>query len=696
MRLQELKGIGPKTEKLFQKVGVRSAEDLIRYYPVNYDEYLPPVSIWEAVPGGKMAVRGTIVSGLAMRRTERVTVLTTEIADQTGRMKLVFFNAPYLTGTLKRGSTYIFRGNVTRRGSVLEMEHPDIIGQGRYEELQNTLVSVYGLTKGLTGKAVAKAVREAFAALAGDGQTPRFLMEYLPDSLVHLHGLMDEEAAVKAVHFPKSREELGRARDRLVFDEFFLFVLAMRHLRMLESDAENAFPMKKTWAAEDVIEHLPYRLTGAQMRVWREIERDLAGERLMSRLLQGDVGSGKTVIAFLAMVMAADNGYQSALMAPTDVLARQHYEKLCRLKKDCGIDCIRPVLLTGSVTAAERREALASIRSGEANAIIGTHALIQSSVAYQSLALVITDEQHRFGVRQRKLFGEKAEQQEGAAKGIPNAMVMSATPIPRTLGVIIYGDLDVSVIDERPARRLPIKNAVVDESYREAAWRFIDREVKAGRQAYVICPMIEPAEGMNVASVTEEIRTIRKRFPDIPAAVLNGRMKPEEKNRVMQDFLERRVMILVSTTVVEVGVDVPNATVMLIENAERFGLATLHQLRGRVGRGEFQSYCIFMAGMQTDAIRERLDILKSSDDGFEIAEKDFELRGPGDLLGIRQSGDALFKIADVNRDRGMLKLAGETAAALMADDPELIHEENRPLRERMDAYMAENERNIVL
>ena len=565
MRLQELKGIGPKTEKLFEKVGVTSAEDLIRYYPVHYDEYLPPVPIAEAVPGGKTAIRGTIVTGPAMRRTARVMVLATEIADETGKMKLVFFNAPYLAGTLKRGSTYIFRGNVTKRGNFLEMEHPEIIGQGRYEEMQNTLVPVYSLTKGLTGKTVAKAVREAFAALSKGGEGPRLSGEYLPDSLVHLHGLMDEETAVRAVHFPENREELGQARDRLVFDEFFLFVLAMRHLRMLEAETENAFPMKKTWAADEVIEKLPYQLTGAQMRVWREIERDLAGEKLMSRLLQGDVGSGKT--------------------------------------ESCGIACIRPVLLTGSVRAAERREALAAIRSGEANAVIGTHALIQISVAYQSLALVITDEQHRFGVRQRKLFGEKAEQQEGTARGIPNAMVMSATPIPRTLGVIIYGDLDVSVIDERPARRLPIKNAVVDESYREAAWRFIDREVKAGRQAYVICPMIEPAEGMNIASVTEEIRTIRKRFPDIPAAVLNGRMKPEEKNKVMQDFLERRVMILVSTTVVEVGVDVPNATVMLIENAERFGLATLHQLRGRVGRGQYQSYCIFMAGMQTDEIR---------------------------------------------------------------------------------------------
>ncbi len=696
MRLQELKGIGPKTEKLFQKVGVMSAEDLIRYYPVHYDEYLPPVPIGETAPGAKMAVRGTVVAGPAMRRTARVTVLTAEIADRTGKMKLVFFNAPYLAGTLKRGSTYIFRGIVTRRGNFPEMEHPEIIGQGRYEEIENTLVPVYSLTKGLTGKTVAKAVREAFAALSKNGEAPGLSGEYLPESLVHLHGLLDEKTAVRAVHFPENREELGRARERLAFDEFFLFVLAMRQLRMLESEAENAFPMKKTWAADELIEKLPYQLTGAQMRVWREIERDLAGKKLMSRLLQGDVGSGKTIIAFLAMVMAADNGYQSALMAPTEVLARQHYEKLCHLKETCGIACIHPVLLTGSVRAAERRDVLERIRSGAANAVIGTHALIQSAVMYQSLALVITDEQHRFGVRQRKMFGEKAAGQEGTAQGIPNAMVMSATPIPRTLGVIMYGDLDVSVLDERPARRLPIRNAVVDETFREAAWRFIEREIRTGRQAYVICPMIEPGEGMPIASVTEEIQTIRKRFPDIPAAELNGRMKPVEKNRVMQDFLEGRVKILVSTTVVEVGVDVPNATVMLIENAERFGLATLHQLRGRVGRGQFQSYCIFMAGVQTDEIRERLDILRSSDDGFKIAEKDFELRGPGDLLGVRQSGDALFKIADVNRDRRALKLAGETAAAVMADDPELIHEEDRPLREKLEAYMSENERNIVL
>ena len=682
MKLTDIKGIGPKTEELMNRLGIFTPEDLVRYYPVGYDAYEPPVAISDAPVGGKCAVRGTIASPPVMRHFRKVTILTAEIRDPSGHLRLTWYNAPFLSGMLRQGSSYIFRGSVQLRKGVQVMEHPEILTEEKYAALEKTLVPVYSLTKGLSGKLIAKTVREAMRA---DLST---MNEFMPESLMHLLGLMDEAEAVRAIHFPENAEIFEQARRRLVFDEFFLFVLAVRTLKAKDEEEKNAFPMKKTWECEEVIDGLPYTLTGAQMRVWREIESDLSGDRLMSRLIQGDVGSGKTIIAFLAMTETCANGYQSAMMAPTEVLARQHYDKLMRLKESMHLDFLHPALLTGSTAAAARREICAGLESGSVNAVIGTHALFQEAVRYRNLALVVTDEQHRFGVRQRQAMTEKGSR--------PHTLVMSATPIPRTLGVIYYGDLDISVIDERPARRLPIKNAVVDPSYREKAIRFMDRQIGEGRQVYVICPMIEDAEELDLANVTEETAALRKALPERRTAMLHGRMKAAEKNAVMEDFLSGKTDILVSTTVIEVGVDVPNATVMLIENAERFGLAQLHQLRGRVGRGNLQSYCIFMAGQQSDSIRERLEILRDSDDGFVIAEKDFQMRGPGDLLGIRQSGDAMFRIADVTKDAQILKLAGETAASVCEDDPALLSEEHILLKKSLDAYLRANNRNIVL
>ena len=394
------------------------------------------------------------------------------------------------------------------------------------------------------------------------------------------------------------------------------------------------------------------------------------------------------MLAFLALVMAAHNGYQGALMVPTEVLARQHYEKFVSLTESIQELAVRPVLLTGSLKAAERRKALGEIRTGEANVVIGTHALIQDAVGYHDLALVITDEQHRFGVYQRRALTEKGR--------TPHMLVMSATPIPRTLGVIYYGDLDISLVDERPAARLPIKNCVVDESWRANAMRFLEKELLAGHQVYVVCPMIEENEEIHAENVIDRTKELKKIFPDFSVAMLHGRMKPEEKNRIMTSFAAGEIRILVSTTVIEVGVDVPNATVMMIENAERFGLATLHQLRGRVGRGDAQSYCIFMAGQMTEEIGERLSVLNRSNDGFRIAEKDFELRGPGDLLGIRQSGEAYFKAADPVRDRDMLKAAGELAAVIMQDDPMLTGEEYAVLREKIRKYISDSQGQVIL
>ena len=681
MELTKIKGIGPKTEKLFNKLGVFTCEDLIRYYPVHYDAYMPPCSAGNVIVGAKCAVFGTIAKAVVVRPTGRVTISTTEIDDPTGRIRLTWYNAPYIRTVLKRGAVYVFRGTVSQKGGVKIMEHPEIFTPARYSEKLETLNPVYGLTKGLSNNAVSKAVKAAFELIGPEA-------EYLPEQICRMNDLTDESLAARTVHFPGNEKDLFAARKRIAFDEFFFFIMALRKMKDAEGDIPNGHPMKRCWATEDIIDNLPYRLTGAQMRVWQEIEDDLAGKKLMSRLVQGDVGSGKTIIAFLAMVMCAENGYQSALMAPTEVLARQHFEKFEKMCQSSGNEKLRPILLTGSLKAKEKREVQQKIRAGEANIIIGTHALIQEAVEYSDLALVITDEQHRFGVDQRKAL----------AGGIspPHRMVMSATPIPRTLGVIYYGDLDISIIDELPARRLPIKNCVVDNSWRDKAMRFIKREVDAGHQAYIICPMIEASEGLDVENVIDYTKKLKKEFPEYGIAMLHGRMKPAEKNKIMEDFADRKIQILVSTTVVEVGVDVPNATVIMIENAERFGLAALHQLRGRVGRGDAQSYAIFMSGQESADIRQRLDILNRSNDGFEIAEKDFELRGPGDLLGIRQSGDALFDVADLLRDRDVLAKAGEIAAVIMHDDPAQISETYSVLRTRLNAYMSKESVNLIL
>lgn len=705
MKLTEIKGIGPKTEALFEKVGINSVEDLIRDYPAGYDAFEAPVAAGAAVPGAKEAVRLTVTRPPVLRSTKNMTVLALDGADLTGKIRLVWFNQPYLAGKLKRGATFIFRGIISENGNSLQMEQPALYAEGEYEKLSGTLRPVYSLTRGLSNKTVTRAAEEALR-IAAAGKLQGF-SEYLPEEMRCENGLEREMEALHDIHFPKDEDALFRARKRLVFDEFFLFALSVKRLKKLRDGEGISFQMKESARTDRAVENLPYRLTGAQARVWGEVRGGLMGETAMHRLIQGDVGSGKTVIAFLAMSLIAENGYQSAIMAPTEVLARQHYEKLVRFRDELGLSFIHPVLLVGSLRTAERRAALAALADGRANAAVGTQALIQDTAVCRELALVITDEQHRFGVNERRALEEKnaaAGAEEKEADGfrnksrarVPHSLAMSATPIPRTLGVILYADLDISMIDERPERRLPIKSAVVDESWRQAAMKFIKKEVAAGRQCYVICPMIEPSDALPVANVRDEVRSLIKVFPEFRIEGLSGRMKPDEKNAVMEAFAEGKTQILVSTTVVEVGVDVPNATVMLIENAERFGLAALHQLRGRVGRGEHQSYCIFMAGQKSETIRERLEILGKTSDGFAIAEKDFEMRGPGDLLGIRQSGDAHFRLADVSRDRGILLAAGKAADAIVQRDPELEDEENEPLRKALENYIGRNERNLTL
>lgn len=678
--LRELKGVGEKTEKLFQKIGITTAEELLRYYPRTYDIYEEPVEIASAEEDKTVSIRATIATGIYINQIRNLQVLTTTVTDASGRLPVAWFNAPYLRGTLKKGSVFILRGKIIRKKGRPQMEHPEIFTPAAYEEIIHSMQPVYGLTKGLSNKMITKLVHQILDTRPLHG-------EYLPEEIRERYQLADANYAIRTIHFPKNMQELLTARKRLVFDEFLLFVLAIQLLKEKTEEAPNTFPMKPVWTTEEIIEGLPYDLTGAQKNVWHEIERDLSGHKLMSRLVQGDVGSGKTVIAFLAMILSAENGFQSALMVPTEVLANQHYEGFLRLMEEQNIASCHPVLLTGSTTARQKREIYQKIADGEVNVIIGTHALIQEKVEYKNLGLVITDEQHRFGVRQREALTTRGNP--------PHVLVMSATPIPRTLAIILYGDLDISIIDELPAKRLPIKNCVVGTSYRPKAYSFIEKQVQMGRQAYVICPMVEESEGLEAENVTDYARKLQEILPgEIKVEILHGKMKPKEKNRIMEAFASGEIQVLVSTTVVEVGVNVPNATVMMVENAERFGLAQLHQLRGRVGRGEHQSYCIFIQGNNEENTSKRLKILNESNDGFYIAGEDLKLRGPGDLFGIRQSGLMEFKIGDIYNDAGILKNASEAAGEILALDFDLILPQHKALKEHLKGYMSEELENL--
>ena len=680
--LRTLKGVGEKTEKLFAKIGVTDMESLLSYYPRNYDAYEEPVEIQSLEEGAIVAISATIITGVYVNQVRNLQVITTTAADLTGKIAVTWFNAPYLRSTIRKGSRFILRGRIARKQGKLQMEHPEIFTPAAYEEILHSLQPIYGLTSGLSNKTIVKLIHQVL-------NEQNLQAEYLADEYKEKYHLADRNFALPAIHFPKNMQELLSARRRLVFDEFLLFILAVQMLKEKTEEAPNAFPMHPVWTTEQIIENLPYDLTKAQLNVWHEIERDLSGQALMSRLIQGDVGSGKTILAFLAMIMTAENGYQAVLMAPTEVLARQHFQAMEKLLQEQQIDFCHPILLTGSDTAKEKREKYALIASKEANLVIGTHALIQEKVQYNNLGLVITDEQHRFGVKQREALTTMGNP--------PNVLVMSATPIPRTLAIIIYGDLDISVIDELPAQRLPIKNCVVDTSYRSKAYSFMAKQISQGRQVYVICPMVEESEGMDGENVLDYTMKLRNVFPpEIKVAALHGKMKAKEKNAIMEAFAAGEIQILVSTTVVEVGVNVPNATVMMVENAERFGLAQLHQLRGRVGRGEYQSYCIFMQGSDAKETSKRLEILRKSNDGFYIAGEDLKLRGPGDLFGIRQSGLLEFKLGDIYQDADILKAASETAADILSLDEDLSLPQNQELQRKLSEYMKEDLQNLGL
>lgn len=671
----ELKGVGEKTQKLFQKLDIETVGDLLTAYPRDYEIFEEPVKISRLTPGETCAVYAAVAGIPNEKRVRKLSILNVNISDGTGSMLLTFFNMPFLKKVLKQGGFYVFRGTVQSRGNHRLMEQPRIFSLEDYRSQTNCLIPKYSLTKGLTNQAFRKAVRQALANYS-------FEEEYYSADILEKYGLMNEKSATETIHFPGDMDSLAAARKRLVFDEFFSFLFLLRQNKRFSEGLQNHYQMFETADTVRFLEQLPFPLTRAQKKVWQEIRDDLSGPYCMNRLIQGDVGSGKTILAVLALLMVAANGFQGALMAPTEVLAMQHYETICGYVKQFGI-AFKPVLLVGSMTAKEKREVYEQVASGDANLIIGTHALIQSKVTYKSLALVVTDEQHRFGVHQREALAEKGE--------TPHILVMSATPIPRTLAIILYGDLHISVIDELPANRLPIKNCVVNTSYRPKAYQFIAGQVGEGRQVYVICPQVEEGEMEDLENVVDYTEKLKNALPaNIQIAYLHGKMRPADKNRIMEEFAAHSIDVLVSTTVIEVGINVPNATVMMVENAERFGLAQLHQLRGRVGRGQYQSYCIFVSAQEKKETMERLQILNKSNDGFYIASEDLKLRGPGDMFGIRQSGEFSFRMGDIYTDAAVLQQASEAIDMLLCSDPDLQSPEHENLRQHLKSVAANN------
>ena len=646
----ELNGIGPKTEKIIQKLGVYTISDMLLAFPRDYKRLADISCLCDAVEGKEYAFRVKLLKEPITKNTRNLQVTIAVVADQTASMQAVWFRMPYIKNQLKAMGEFVILGRVSAKNHMLEIEQPVILKEVDYEAMRETLQPVYSLTKGISSKQYSKFVRIALDMLDAD-------LEYLPQDMRQRAELIDYKQALQQIHFPKDLEQLTQARRRLVFDEFFLFILQMQRFKEKSADNPNEFIVKEDGFLEGIIAKLPFQLTMAQSKVLAEMKADVAGTTAMQRLLQGDVGSGKTILAFLMMVQMAHMGYQSAIMAPTEVLARQHYETFMGWMESFGLD-FPVILLTGSLTQKQKKDAYERILLYPDALIIGTHALIQEKVAYKNLALVVTDEQHRFGVRQRETFMQKGISQ-------PHVLVMSATPIPRTLAIILYGDLDISIVDELPANRLPIKNCVVKENLRKKSWDFIKSEIAAGHQAYVICPLVEENEELELEDVISYTTKLTEYDPSIKAACLYGKMKQDEKNRIMETYLAGDIQVLVSTTVIEVGVNVPNATVMMIENAERFGLAQLHQLRGRVGRGNAQSYCIMINTSNGKEAQERLEILNHSNDGFFIASKDLKMRGPGDFFGIRQSGLMEFKIADVFQDAQVLSLASLEAKAYL-------------------------------
>lgn len=665
IQLTELKGIGSQRAELFFKNGVENVMDLITYFPRTYLDERSRTPISNIQVGEDVVIRARLISEPRNFHKGKWTITNARIADETGELAVVWFNQPYLIRNLVEGELYLFKGKIKRNYNRIQLTSPQV---QKAEEDMPGIVPVYPLGGGLTQKMVQAAVQQALGYLEEEADP-------LPPA--YRQNLMKESAALRAMHRPDSFKQQEEARHRLVFDELFVQQLALQKMKRNLHGEEKGFSIQSQPEKETAfLKQLPYELTDAQKKVWQEIKEDLQGERAMNRLVQGDVGCGKTLVALLAMYTAACNGYQAALMAPTEVLAKQHAQEAQKRLEPLGI---HTALLTGNVKGKERKQVLQGLADGTIQLVIGTHALISEPVIYQKLGLVITDEQHRFGVRQRIALADKSQ--------MPNVLVMTATPIPRTLAMILYGDMDISVINQMPPGRTPVQTFCVDQTYEKRLYAFMRKQVQNGNQVYVICPMVEEDEESELRSATEYAAFLQRViFPDLSIGLLHGQMKPAEKEAAMEAFSNGSTQILVSTTVVEVGVNVPNASLMVIENAERFGLAQLHQLRGRVGRGAAESYCVLVTDSKQTQTRKRMKIMVDSTDGFFIAEEDLRLRGAGDVFGLRQHGLPDFKLADLYHDVEILKEAQQLAQTVLQSDPDLKQLEHAGIARELEAF----------
>ena len=659
-----LKGVGPKTAERFEKLGILTLSDLLCHYPRRYLDFSKPCSIAEAPADTECVVKaevfakpgGRILPG--GRRMERITA-----GDDVSSLEITWFNNPYAAQKLELGQEYYFQGIVTGGMLRRQMVNPQVRTDAQVKS--SPFEAVYPQTEGLTSSAIAKCVRQLLPHA-------ELLPDPLPPEMLKKYRLLSKADAVRAIHCPTTEEEAFAARRRLIYEELLVLQLGIGRMKN-HGAASTGAPMKKA-DASPFWESLPFSPTGAQRRAVEEILADMSGETSMNRLLQGDVGSGKTLVAAAAIWACIRAGYQAALLAPTEILASQHAENLNRLLSSFGM---RVALLTGGMKAAARRTTLAAIRDDEADLIVGTHAILSEGVEFARLGLAVVDEQHRFGVRQRGLLAEKAAN--------PHLLVMSATPIPRTLGLLMYGDLDISILDELPPGRKPVKTRCITGKKRADLYGFLDREIGSGRQVYIVCPAIEDAGGSGLNAVKSYYEDIAKAYlPDRRVGLMHGKLKPKEKAEVMDDFKSGRLDALVSTTVIEVGVDVPNATVMVIENAERYGLSALHQLRGRVGRGAAESWCFLVSDNASESVQKRLKFLCSTSDGFAVAQYDLETRGPGDFFGSRQHGLPTLQIADLMNDTRTLHAAQSEAVALLAEDPLLERPEHALLARQVE------------
>jgi len=667
--LQYLKGVGPQRAKLLSRLGLETIEDGLFFVPSRHEDRSHLTPFGALGEGKAQSCSGTIVGISPPPRGNPRAPFAVTLRDGTGYLTAVWFNQPYLEKVLKRGQTLVLHGRVARfRNGPLQMQHPDfeIVEEGEDEALHTgRLVPIYGLTEGLTQRPLRRLIWRLVEEHAAG------VPEILPDAVRRRRALISLPVAVRAIHFPGSEAELSAARRRLVFDDFLLLQLGLAIRRQREGRARGLSLDPAGELVGRLRRSLPFALTDAQERVWEEIRRDLAGPYAMNRLLQGDVGSGKTIVAAMAILTAVDAGYQAALMAPTEILAEQHLMTLEQWLPPLGV----PVaLLTSAIKGRERDARLAGVASGAISCLVGTHALVQEGVEFRRLGLAVVDEQHRFGVVQRAVLRRKGDN--------PHVLVMTATPIPRTLALTLYGDLDVSVIDELPPGRQPIATAARTEAKRAQIYAFLRRQIAEGRQAYVVCPLVEESEATDLKAATEMAERLQREvFADLRVGLLHGRMPLGGKEAVMGAFKAGEIHVLVSTTVIEVGIDVANASVMLVEHAERFGLSQLHQLRGRVGRGPWKSYCILLrSGTSSAEARRRIDAMTHTQDGFRIAEVDLELRGPGDFFGTRQSGLPQFRVADLLRDGRALEEARQEAFDLVAADPDLALPDHRGLR----------------